>query len=89
MNRVNDWVQLQANGIHTTFEGKDSGRKVSKQADVPVSIKASVENGIVSISDREHDIMLAVSLEDMTRVMAGAFRYHKELEEAVNERGEN
>lgn len=75
-----DGVGLIANGIHTKFGGRGDKRRIVKQNNTEVSIKASVELGVVSISDRSRDIMLSVSIHDMAAVMVEAFAAAKEVQ---------
>ncbi len=76
-----DGVGLNCNAVHTKFGGKGSKRRIVKQSNTNANIKASVETGVVSISDRQRNIMLTVSIQDMTMVLAAAFDAAKEVEE--------
>lgn len=76
-DKLEDWVQMDVTAEHTKFSGVGDNRKIRKQTPVPANIKASVEHNIIAISDRMHDIMIAVSLDDMTAVMAGVYDYHR------------
>lgn len=84
VDRPEDWVQMDVTAEHTRFIGSGKNRKIKKQTTVPANIKASVDNNIIAISDRAHDIMIAVSLDDMTAIMAGVYDYHRKVEEAKN-----
>ena len=79
-NAVDDWVQMAVNAQYVKFSGTGDDRKATEVVIVPASMKASVDNNIISISDREHDIMLAVSLDEMAAIMAGVFDYHRKVE---------
>jgi hypothetical protein len=70
-----DGVSLETQGTYTKFERIESNRIIKNMNLCPVGIKASFELGVVSISDREHDIMLTVSMEDMTEIMAAAYEH--------------
>ena len=84
VDRPEDWVQMDVTAEHTRFIGSGKNRKIKKQTTVPANIKASVDNNIIAISDRAHDIMIAVSLDDMTAIMAGVYDYHRKIEEGKN-----
>lgn len=75
-----DGVSLDVQSTHTRFRGKGKQRRMAKQMVVPGNIKASLELGVVSISDRVHDIMLTVRIEDMSAVMAGAYEMARKAE---------
>ena len=68
-----DGVSMETQGTYTKFAGLNKNRRIVKQNVCPVGIKASIELGVVSISDRAHDVMLTVTMEDMTRIMAAAY----------------
>ena len=84
-NRPEDWVQMDVTAEHTRFIGSGKNRKIKKQTTVPANIKASVDNNIIAISDRANDIMIAVSLDDMTAIMAGVYDYHRKVEEGCQQ----
>ena len=83
-----DGISLDVQSTHTRFRGKGSQRRMAKQVVVPGNIKASVELGVVSISDRVHDIMLTVRIEDMSAVMAGAYEMARRAEAEGSADGE-
>lgn len=76
-----DAVSLDVQATNTKFRGAGQRRRMTKQRTVAANIKASVEIGVVSISDRNNDVMLTVRLEDMTAVLAAAYAAAKEVEE--------
>ena len=83
-----DGISLDVQSTHTRFRGKGNQRRMAKQMVVPGNIKASVELGVVSISDRVHDIMLTVRIEDMSAVMAGAYEMARRAEAEGSADGE-
>lgn len=80
-----DGISLNCDAVHTKFRGEGSRRRIVKQSHTDANIKASVEAGVVSISDRQRDIMLTVNLQDMTAVLMEAFNAAKEVEERCRE----
>ncbi len=75
-----DGISLDVQGTYTRFEGRGRNRRMLYQDVVPSNIKASVEMGVVSISDRGHDMMLTVRLEDMAMVMTAAYESVRKAE---------
>ena len=86
-----DGVMLKTDCIRTDFIG-NSGQDeaVFQQRDKSeASISASVELGVFSIRDRASEIMLTVSLEDATEVVAAAFNAAKEGDSCKKEISDN
>lgn len=75
-----DGVSLDVRAMHTRFRGTGQTRRIVRQLEVKGNIKASVEMGIVSISDRTHGTMVTVGIENMALVMASAYRQAREVE---------
>lgn len=78
-----DAVSLDVQATNTRFIGAGQRRRIVKQLVVNANIKASVELGIVSISDRDNDVMLTVRIEDMTAILAAVYGKAKEEEECT------
>ena len=68
-----DAISLDVEAMNTKFRGHGKRRRIANQQKVQGNIKASIELGVLSISDRNNEVMLTVCLEDVTTVLAALY----------------
>lgn len=69
-----DGVECTIEAVRTTFAGMGRFKSIRRQDKTQVSVKASCQLGIISISDQEKNQMLTLSISELAVILNEALR---------------
>lgn len=78
-----DGVELDTQGVYTKFRGNDQFKRIFKTEPTKINMKASLSNGTVSITDRNRNQMVSVSITELAAFLNEALRKGAEVHDGA------